>query len=87
MQINCNYLIAMDVLATLDVSFFSKVSLWLYYFITYVETEEEADDSMTKLMAVINAAAVDGDVTSSLVQSTLLFVETKFKTELGCMGN
>ena len=38
-------------------------------------------------MGVITAAAADGDVTSSLVESTLYFVETKFETELGRIGN
>ena len=38
-------------------------------------------------MGVITAAAADGDVTSSLVESNSFFVETKFETELGRMGN
>ena len=42
---------------------------------------------MTKLLGVITATAADGDVTSSFVESTLLFVQTKFETELGRMGN
>ena len=87
MQVNRNYQTAMHVLTTLDVSFVSEVSAWLYSFITYVETEEEAADSVTKLMAVITDAAVDRDVTSALVESTILFVETKFETELRCVGN
>ena len=87
MQVNQNYQIAMHVLTTLDVSFVSEVSVWLYSFITYVETEEEAAYSMTKLTAAITDAAVDGDATSALVESTILFVETKFETELRRMGN
>ena len=77
----------LPIVTTLDVSFVSEVSTWLYSFITCVETEEEASDSMSNLMAVITAAGVDGDATSSLVESTLLVVETKFETELGRMGN
>ena len=73
MQINRNYQIAMHVITTLDVSFVSGVSTWLYSFVTCVETQEEADDSMTKLMGVITAAAADGNVTSSLVESTYIF--------------
>ena len=61
----------MHVVTTLDVSFVSKVSAWLYSFVTYIETREETNDSMTKLLRVISAAADDGDVTSSLVEDNL----------------
>ena len=58
----------------------------MYSFVTYVETEEETKDSMTKLKDVITASA-DGDVKKSLVDDTLYFVETKFENQLGHMHN
>ena len=51
MQVNRNDQILMTVLSNTDVDFVSEVSNWMYYFVVYVETEEEAKDSITKLKA------------------------------------
>ena len=76
----------MTVLSDFDVAFVSEVSDWMYSFVTYVENEEEAKDSMTKLKDVITAAA-DGDVRKSLVDDTLYLLEIKFEDQLVRMGN
>ena len=73
----------MTVVTTLDVEFVSEMSAWLYSFGSYIETEEEASDSMDKLMRLIRAGAV----TRSLVEDTILFIETKFQDKLPNMGN
>ena len=77
----------MNVVSDLDVTFVSEISAWLYSFATYIETENEPKDSMTKLMVVIWAAANEGAVTSHVVEDTIKFVETKFQDELPNMGN
>ena len=77
----------MNVVSDLDVTFVSEISAWLYSFITYIETEDEAKDSMTKLMGVIRAAGEEGVVTSHVVEDTIEYVETKFIDELPNMGN
>ena len=76
----------MTVLSESDVAFVSEVIAWMYSFVTYVKTEEEAEDSMTKLKDVIIASA-DGDVRKSLVENTLHFVETMFDYQLVRMAN
>ena len=58
----------------------------MYSFVTYVETEEEAEDSMTKLKDVI-IPSTDGDGRKSFVDDTLHFVETNFADQLVRMGN
>ena len=75
----------MTVLYKADVDFLSEVSAWMYSFVMYDETEEEAEDSMMKLKDVIIASA-DGDVRKSLVKDTSHFVETKFANQLIRMG-
>ena len=67
----------MNVVSDLDVTFVSEISAWLYSFITYIETEDKAKDSMTKLMGVIRAAGEEGVVTSHVVEDTIEYVETK----------
>ena len=52
-QINCNYQIKILLVKTLDVVFVKEISAWLYSFVTYIETSDEANDSMEKLMQVI----------------------------------
>ena len=66
----------MNVVSDLDVTFVSEISAWLYSFITYIETEDEAKDSMTKFMGVIRAAGEEGVVTSNVVEDTIEYVET-----------
>ena len=77
----------MNVVSDTDVTFVSEISAWLYSFVTFIETEEEAKDSMSKLMGVIRAAADEGAVTSYVVEDTIEFSETKFKDELPNIGN
>ena len=64
----------------------SEVSNWMYSFVTYVDTEEEAEHTMTKLKDVIIASG-DGNVRESLVNNTLDFIETKFENQLVRMEN
>ena len=61
----------MTIVTTLDVEFVSDISAWLYSFVTYIETEEEANDSMAKLMGVIRAAADEGAVTRYVVEDMI----------------
>ena len=61
----------MNVVSDLDVTFVSEISACLYSFITYIETEDKAKDSMTKLMVVIRAAGDEGVVTSRVVEDTI----------------
>ena len=65
----------MHVVTTLDVSFLSEISAWVYSFVTYIETEEEAKDSMAKLMGVIRDAADEGALLSHVVEDTIEFAE------------
>ena len=43
----------MALMKALDVVFVKEISAWLYLFVTYIETYDEANDSMAKLMQVI----------------------------------
>ena len=70
-----------------DVNFVKEISAWLYSFITYIETCAEANDSMAKLMEMIEAVRMDGDVSPSVIENTISFIDTKFKPELYVMGN
>ena len=47
-----------------DVVFVQEISTWLYSFVAYIETYDEANDSMAKLMHISQAAKVDGDVST-----------------------
>ena len=67
----------------LDVAFVKEISAWLYSFITYIETYDKASDSIAKLMHVIQAAKINGDVSTSVVEDTILFIEAKLKTAYG----
>ena len=77
----------MTLLMELDVAFVKEISAWLYSFVTYIETYDKANDCMAKLMHVIEAVEIKGDVSILVVKNTILFIETKFKTELCVMGN
>ena len=48
----------------LDVVFAKEISAWIYSFVTYIETHDKANDSMAKLMHVIQAAKIDGDAST-----------------------
>ena len=61
----------MNVVSDTDVTFVSEISAWLYSFVTYIETKEEAKESMAKLMGIIRAAANEGAVTSHVVEDTI----------------
>ena len=86
-QINRNYQIKMLLVKTLDLAFLKEISAWLYSFVTYIEISDEANDSMAKLMQVIEAVKMKGEVSTSVVENTILFIDTKFRTELPIMGN
>ena len=62
----------------LDLAFVKEISAWLYSFVTYIETSDEANDSMAKLMQVIEAVKMKGEVSNSVVENTILFIDTKF---------
>ena len=85
-QVNRNYQILQSVSSEHDVAFVSEVSNWFYSFVTYIETEEEATDSMAKLKDVI-MASVGGNIKESLVVNTFEYVEDKFEDQLVRMGN
>ena len=68
----------MTLLMKLDVAFVKEMSAWLYSFVTFIETSDKANDSMAKLMQVIQAVKIKSDVSISVVENTILFIETKF---------
>ena len=68
----------MTLVMKLDVAFVKEISAWLYSFVTYIETSDEANDSMAKLMQVIEAVKMKGEVSNSVVENTILFIDTKF---------
>ena len=86
-KVNRNYQIKIAIQNRDDVNFVKEISAWLYSFVTYIETCAEANDSMTKLMAMIEAVKMVGDVSKLVIENTISFIDTKFKPELYVMGN
>ena len=77
----------MAIMNEFDVAFVKEISAWLYSFVTYIETYDEANDSMAKLMEMVEAVKMKGEVSTSVVENTISFIDTKFQTELPVMGN
>ena len=62
----------MMLLMKLDVAFVKEI------IVTYIEISDKANDSMAKLMQVIQAVKIKGDVSISVVKNAILFIDTKF---------
>ena len=62
----------MTLLMKLDVTFVKEI------IVTYIEISDKANDSMAKLMQVIQAVKIKGDVSILVIENTILFIETKF---------
>ena len=77
----------MAIMNGFDVNFVKEISAWLHSFVTYIETCAEANNSMAKLMEMIEAVRMEGDVSKSVIENTISFIDTKFQTELYVIGN
>ena len=55
LQVNRNWQIKMKKSLSGDKAFITEMKEWLYSFITYLETEEEERDSMSKLKEMLKS--------------------------------
>ena len=65
-----------------DEDFQTWVGRWLYSFCSYIETKQEEEDSMTKLLLFISEARLEGKVNSRLINALDTFIQESFKPDL-----